>query len=423
MTAAPPTVRPKVIFFAPILEYPPASGGQISVANAVIVLHQICELHIVTTVPIDGTQAVETERFFRAHCHALVQAPTARMTARTPWFGTALRRLRRLAAPVYAAVDARFLARYGTAHGVNIYWVDRVLEHAFSVFAQLRRLCPNALIVADTCAVYSRFVLRELPLISNPLRWLWIRRRGTRKEREERVLTRCANVVTAVSELDAQYFRSIAPEPSRIKLFSNTIDLERYRIGELQRAHLQRPRVLLLGAFGHPNSPMDRAAKWMAEEIMPRVRREVPDAHLDVVGRNADKTQAGIRSDKVSVVGHVPSVIPFLRKATVTVVPIRYESGTRFKILESGAASVPCVSTTLGAEGIGITDKENILIADSTEDFAAAVVQVLRDAKYARALGDRLHELVAARYSLDAQKREGQEIIQFLRERSVTGTR
>lgn len=422
MTVATSGTRPKVLFFAPILEYPPAGGPQISVVNAVKVLHQISELHIVTTVPIDRREAEETVRFFKAHSHALVQAPSYKLTVQGKFVGKFVRLFRRLAAPLLAKIDGHYVLRYANAHGIDVFWVDRVLEYAFAVFAELRRLHPAGKIVGDTCSVFSRFVLRELPLVSNPLRRLWIRAMGRKKQREERMLTALADVVTAVSELDAQYFRSIAPHPERVKLFSNVVDLGDYGSCDHQAAQLSCPSLLLLGSFGHQNSPMDRAAKWMATEVMPLVLRDVPDAQLYIIGRNADRTQANLRSDAIKVIGRVPSVVPYLYQAAATLVPLRFESGTRFKILESGAASIPCVSTALGAEGIAVTDKENILIAETEQEFAAAIVGVLRDPVYARTLGTRLHDLVAERYSLETQKREGQAIIRFLEERRVAAT-
>lgn len=415
------TGRPRVLFFAPILEYPPAGGPQLSVVNAVKVLHEISELHIVTTVPIDRPGAEETARFFRAHSVALVQAPTSRWVSRNKWLARPLRWVRRLLARFYARLDARYVVRYGDTHDISVYWVDRVLEHAFSVFAELRRYRPNARIVADTCSVYSRFVLRELPLVSNPMRRIWIRMRGRKKEREERILTTTADVLTAVSELDAQYFRSISAKPERIRLFSNVIDLKDYANLD-SPDEKQVPAVLLLGSFGHPNSPMDRAATWMIDDVMPRVLQQLPQAHLYIVGRNADKTQGYRASKSVTVVGQVPSVLPFLKKASATIVPLRFESGTRFKILESGAARIPCVSTTLGAEGIAITNGEDVLIADTAEEFAAAIVRVLGDPEYARSLGSRLHNLIAERYSLETQKREGQAILKFLGESTVAAS-
>ena len=79
------------------------------------------------------------------------------------------------------------------------------------------------------------------------------------------------------------------------------------------------------------------------------------------------------------MIGQVPSMEDELARASVAVVPIRFGSGTRIKILESFAHNVPVVSTTLGAEGLEVEDGVHLLLADDPEEFAAAVVRVLRD--------------------------------------------
>lgn len=410
------TGRLKVLFYAPILEYPPAGGPQLSVVNAVKVLHRISELHILTTIPPDRLGSKGAKEFFQSHSYGLVHLPSSGFRATQPLADRVLRKARRVFAPAIARRDVAFVIEYAARNGIDLFWIDRVFEHAFAVFSELRRRLPFAVIVGDTCSVFSRFILREVPLITNPVRRSWVILKGRRKERQERRLVQSANVVTAVSALDANYFRSIAREPERVKLFSNIVDLDDYRDDGKPRAPLKGRPLLLLGSFGHQNSPMDRAAKWMAEDVMPIVWREIPDAHLYVIGRNADKTQGTRAGESITVVGQVPSVVPYLRGAAATLVPLRFESGTRFKILESGAASVPCISTTLGAEGIGVTHNENILIADTAETFAAAIVKVLGDPDFAEMLGRNLHSLIEAKYSLETQTREGSAIIQYLGE-------
>ena len=83
-----------------------------------------------------------------------------------------------------------------------------------------------------------------------------------------------------------------------------------------------------------------------------------------------------------------------LARASVGVVPLRYGSGTRVKILESFAHRVPVVSTTLGAEGLEVEDGRHLLVADDADAFAAATVRLLRDP----ALRVRLTEAAEALY-------------------------
>ena len=405
----------KVLFFAPILEYPPAGGPQLSVVNAVKVLNRISELHIVTTVPQDRMGSAEAVEFFRRHCHTLIHSPTSRWASRYQVVDKLLRRSRRLLAPVLAWFDVRCMLQHARREGIKIFWVDRVLEHAYAVFRMLRRKRREAAVVGDTEAVYSLFLLRELPMVKNPLRWLVIWLRGKKTQMEEKSLVVKADAVTAVSEIDAEFFRRLGGEPGKVMRFSNVVDLEDYRDTVPPSTQLRKPCALLLGSFGHVNSPMDRAARWVAEDIMPIVWQAVPEAHLYIIGRNSHVTQAELNGERITVVGQVPSVLSYLQQAALTLVPLRFESGTRFKIVESGAAAVACVSTSLGAEGLDVTDGENILIADETESFATAMISVLSSPELQQKLGSNLHELVRQNYSLEKQTQEGRLILGHLR--------
>jgi glycosyltransferase involved in cell wall biosynthesis len=405
--------KTKVIFFAPILEYPPAGGPQLSVVNAVKVLNRISELHIFTTVSPDlmGPEAIE---FFRNHSHALMHTPTSRWNSRQPSLNKWMRRTRRLLAPFFAWFDVRCIMLHAKKHHIQIFWIDRVLEHAFSMFRMLRHKLPDAIVVGDTESVYSRFILRELPMISNPFRWLLVWLRGNKTQREERFLVTQADVVTAVSDVDIEFFRQIGNDKGKVMRFSNVVDLEEYENFVQPYPRLQEPCALLLGSFGHVNSPMDRAARWVAEDIMPIVWESIPEAHLYIIGRNSDITQAGLKMRGITVVGQVPSVVPYLQQAALTLVPLRFESGTRFKIVESGAAAVACVSTTLGAEGLDVKHGENILIADETQAFADAMVSVLSSPNLQQMLGSNLRDLIQQNYSLEKQTKEGLKILKQL---------
>lgn len=411
--------KPKIIFFAPILEYPPAGGPQISVINAIKSLNDASELHIITNVP-SWQLGEDAIKFLEANSQAIVFSPGCIFNSKINLLNRIIGRIKReYIRPLVAISDVKFIMKYSEKQNINIFWIDRVIEHAFSVFRLLRRRKPSALIVGDTEAVYSRFVLRELPLIKNPVRKFLVNFRGKKKEKEEKELVATADVVTAVSELDADYFRSIAPQPEMIKLFSNIIDIDDYKASYKNIEGLKKPYALLLGSYGHINSPMDRAAKWVVEDIMPLVLEKVPDAHIYIIGRNSDKTLAHYNSDAVSVLGRVPSMLPYLKESVASLVPLHYESGTRFKILETGAASIACVSTTLGAEGIEVTDGEDILIADTTEDFAAAIIKVLHDSIFAEKLGRNLYALILNKYSLNTQKQDGKSIISYLQGKQV----
>jgi glycosyltransferase involved in cell wall biosynthesis len=116
----------------------------------------------------------------------------------------------------------------------------------------------------------------------------------------------------------------------------------------------------------------------------------------------------------VTVVGEVPSVLPYLCNADVAVVPLKFESGTRFKILEAGACGVPIVSTTLGAEGLPVEHGRHVLIADSPTEFAAAVASILADEVLAGSIARACKELVRENFSLRRLAAQAEQIIEAL---------
>jgi glycosyltransferase involved in cell wall biosynthesis len=100
----------------------------------------------------------------------------------------------------------------------------------------------------------------------------------------------------------------------------------------------------------------------------------------------------------ISVTGTVEDVRPFYRFAATVVIPARIGSGTRLKALEAMAAGVPVISTTLGVEGLLVTPGQDVVLADSAQDFASAVVRLRAETPEWRALSEGGRRLVTERY-------------------------
>jgi glycosyltransferase involved in cell wall biosynthesis len=111
----------------------------------------------------------------------------------------------------------------------------------------------------------------------------------------------------------------------------------------------------------------------------------------------------------VLVTGRVDSVAPYLRSARATAVPLRAGSGTRIKIIEAWAAGVPVIANRLAAEGLAYSNEQNVLIADTDQEFADAIVRVWHDTDLAARLASK-GEQTAARYD---QARIGQRLVNF----------
>jgi glycosyltransferase involved in cell wall biosynthesis len=150
---------------------------------------------------------------------------------------------------------------------------------------------------------------------------------------------------------------------------------------------------------------------WFAREILPLLRKELP-VKVWVVGRKpAPEVKAlADKNADIEVTGTVDDVRPYMGRARVYIVPLRIGGGTRMKIFEAMAMALPVVSTRIGAEGLPLTDGKDIALADEPADFAARILQLLRNQEQRRALGAAGRTLVTEKFSHEGVARRFTEI-------------
>ena len=138
----------------------------------------------------------------------------------------------------------------------------------------------------------------------------------------------------------------------------------------------------------------------------PALRALVADVRIRLVGRTTPALSALDDPPRLTVVGQVPDIEEELAGADVVVVPLRFGSGTRLKVLEAFAHRIPVVATTLGAEGLGAQDGIHLLIGDTVDAIAAACARLLTDQALRETMVDRAHRLFLDRFQ--AEVVEGQ---------------
>ena len=144
-------------------------------------------------------------------------------------------------------------------------------------------------------------------------------------------------------------------------------------------------RIVFTGLMNHP--PNVDAAVYFAREVFPLIRAVVPSAEFVVVGKAPSREVLALAAlPGVTVTGSVPDIRPYLASASVVVVPLRFGSGVRNKILEAWAMQKCIVSTSMGAEGLGYTDRVDLAIADDTCLLAATVTRALKDPEFRDAI-------------------------------------
>lgn len=243
-----------------------------------------------------------------------------------------------------------------------------------SVLLQRLPLAGGVPVIADTHNAEFD-VLRRMAAFSDS----WARRQYatwqmTATRGEEQRCGRAVDLVLATSERDRRVFEEELALP-RVAVIPNGIDLGEFDPGDTSPS---RGTIVFSGLMSY--YPNQQAVRWFLDEIFPLIVRRVPTARFVVAGAAPPAWLRARASDHVAVTGRVPDIRPYLREASVVVVPLRIGGGTRVKILEAQAMRRPVVSTTIGAEGLGLAQGESILLADEAPEFADKVVDLLTDA-------------------------------------------
>jgi glycosyltransferase involved in cell wall biosynthesis len=216
-----------------------------------------------------------------------------------------------------------------------------------------------------------------------------------RLERVERALCPRLALNVMMSDIDAQRLRALAPGAPTV-VVPNGTDTEYFR----PNGGGSPGRIAFVGpTYSFPNKD---AVEFLLQDIWPLVRAADHSASLRLIGRNAPADQARYQAAPgVTPLGYVPDIRPPLSEARCCVVPIRIGGGTRLKILDAWAMGKAVVSTSVGCEGLDVVDGENILVRDDPAAFAEAVLEVVRNDRLRARLESQARRTAVETYSWD----------------------
>ena len=177
------------------------------------------------------------------------------------------------------------------------------------------------------------------------------------------------------------------------------------------RCDVEHASVYHIGAMDW--MPNQEGVRWLLDEVWPVVRREVPEARLYLAGRKMPVRWMENVIEGVVVVGEADDARRFAADKQICVVPLLSGSGIRVKIIEAMSMGKAVVATTVAAQGIGYTDGEDILIADTPEQFAHQIASLVGDEARCRRIGDAAARLVADKYDDETLSRR---LVQFYQE-------
>jgi glycosyltransferase involved in cell wall biosynthesis len=257
----------------------------------------------------------------------------------------------------------KYLARFGAdldlvllaRPGVGGPWIDLV-----------RKRAPRARIIYDTVDLHFLRFERQAKLDGSRARL----RRAADSRRIETEIMRKADATLVRSTVERALIQSINPG-----IRSILYPLAR----EIPEMDTPRPSgragLLFVGGFNH--SPNRDAVRWFVQEVFPLVRACRPATEFTIVGSKTPEEIRRLEGNGIKVLGYLKDLTPVYQSARVVVAPLRYGAGIKGKVVEAMLHGVPCVTTSVGAEGMSAEAGRDLLVCDSPRDMVDQIVRLL----------------------------------------------
>jgi glycosyltransferase involved in cell wall biosynthesis len=204
-----------------------------------------------------------------------------------------------------------------------------------------------------------------------------------------------ANRVVAMSESDKKEMLGLVPN-LKIDIVPNGIDVDYFSV---PRKEITPKKVLYVGNFKWIQNV--EAANILLNKVWPEIKKEIKNVKLWIVGMNITDKLKEYASDDIKISEALPDIREAYSKASVLVAPIKGPGGTRLKILEAMASALPVVTTTVGAEGLGVINEKEVLFSNNLNDVSRNAIKVLKNKELSRSLGLYGKKFVESKYTWD----------------------
>lgn len=204
------------------------------------------------------------------------------------------------------------------------------------------------------------------------------------KEYELRILNK-VDGIAAISSLDAKKYQKLGCKtPLRTIPFGINTNL--YQASQYNNETKEPFSIFHLGAMDW--APNQEGINWFLQIIWPKLKKEFPELPFYIAGRGMEHWKPSLEDSQVKLIGEVEDAQSFITSKGIMIVPILSAGGIRVKIIEGLALQKTIVSTSIGAEGIDVKHGDNILIANSPDDFYKAIKKALTNTKWTNKIGE-----------------------------------
>jgi glycosyltransferase involved in cell wall biosynthesis len=241
--------------------------------------------------------------------------------------------------------------------------------------------------------IFERLALNE----SNPVKKVFLSMQAAKMRRYERAQLDRVDLVVPVTPLDAESFNTLGVKTPIV------VNPAGANVRELERPSglTRNGRILIVGSMNWP--PYVQSMEWFLSRVWSRFAKANPGVALDVIGKDPPASiQIWDGRDGVRVHGFVDDILPHMHHASGMVIPLLTGSGMRIKMVEAMAASLPVVTTSIGCEGIPVTDGVHAWIRDDEQGFVSALEELIRRPEESERIAQNAFELADSHFSWES---------------------
>lgn len=378
----------KILLLTPYLPYPPSSGGQVRSYNLIKQLYKKHDISLFCYIRDDKERQFIPE--LKKYCKKVKV-----FKRRQAWAPLNVLLAGISLYPFLVAIYLSKTFRSSVAEELKKENYDLIHAETFYVMTNIPKTNLPTILVEQTIEylVYQHFV-KNMFL---PLKFL-LGIDVAKLKFWERSFWKRASKVVAVSDSDKKEMLGLEPLLD-VDLVPNGVDLDFFVPKKTWVT--KNPRVLFVSNFKWLQNI--EAAQVLVNEIFPKVKEKLPNVRLWIVGQYTPESIKRLASSDVVIDSlkedDVISIKEAYNKASVFVSPLKGPGGTRLKNLAAMASKLPIVTTSIGAQGIGVEDGVHVLVRDDVEGLAGATIDLLENPDKARQLADNARRLVEEEYS------------------------
>ncbi len=247
---------------------------------------------------------------------------------------------------------------------------------------------------------------RHLENESNSLRSLYLKIQNSRLAKFEIHSLKTADAIVTITEEDKKLLMPWISKKMPIQSLPCGIDIEAKNICPTDAS--KQADIAYLASFDW--MPNVQGIEWFMLKVWPLVKELKPDTSFHLGGRHMPASFSKWKKRGVDLFPNVADMREFICNARIIIVPLLAGSGMRIKVIENMALGKCQVSTTIGAEGVKVVSGTDIILADSPEDFARAISNLLHDNDQRTFIESQARKTIEAHYS---NHQLGKELLEF----------